>query len=396
MVDRDFGGLFWGKVTSNVSVWVHGVVAAIVVFDATGSALAVSLVSAVQFLPQVLLSPLSGILADKGHAAIQLLVGRLLCTIGTGGLAVWWSIGPELDGWDAAASVLFFSGIVGLGFVTGGAAMQSVVPSMVTTEELPTAMTLNTAPLSIGRVVGPVIGAIGFTQLGAAPSFMLAALGHFIFVLLLVFCIRVPSAPPETHGDLSMLAAVQFVRKERTVLRLLVAVAALGMASEPLLTLAPAVASRLGSGPGVVGVLAAGFGAGAMLGMIATAVARRWLHEDRVTGLGLAAMILGIVAGSSVVPSEGLVTVGFTVAGVGFTMAMASAGSLIQQRVPAPFRGRVMAMWMMGFVGSRPASAALTGAVSDAWSVDLAMGAVAVTLLVIAAYCRPRQLRREN
>ena len=67
MFDPLFGPLFWGKLVSSSGIWIHNIVAAIVAYDLTGSALVVGLVSVVQFAPQLLFAPLSGKMADRGN-----------------------------------------------------------------------------------------------------------------------------------------------------------------------------------------------------------------------------------------------------------------------------------------------------------------------------------------
>ncbi|MGV0801695.1 MFS transporter, partial [Mycolicibacterium elephantis] len=89
MFDPVFGALFWGKMFSVVAVWTHGIVAAIVMFEATHSALMVGLVGVVQFGPQLIFSPTSGKWADTGDPARQILLGRVLCVAGSGFTAVW-------------------------------------------------------------------------------------------------------------------------------------------------------------------------------------------------------------------------------------------------------------------------------------------------------------------
>ena len=84
MFDPVFGALFWGKMFAVVAVWTHGIVAAIVMYDATQSALMVGLVGVVQFGPQLILSPTSGKWADTGNPARQILLGRVLCVAGSG------------------------------------------------------------------------------------------------------------------------------------------------------------------------------------------------------------------------------------------------------------------------------------------------------------------------
>lgn len=114
MFDPVFGPFFWGKVLSTFGIWIYNIVAVIVAFQITGSALVVGLVSAIQFAPQLLFAPLSGKMADRGNAALQIVLGRALIALGSGGLATWiWLVGVEaLPG---AAPVLGSSLLVGLG-----------------------------------------------------------------------------------------------------------------------------------------------------------------------------------------------------------------------------------------------------------------------------------------
>lgn len=155
MFDPVFGVLFWGKMFSVVAVWTHGIVAAIVMYDATGSALMVGLVGVVQFAPQLIFSPTTGKWADTGNPARQILMGRVLCVLGSGAVALWLALSEQ----HAAAAVLAGTLLVGIGFVVGGPAMQSIVPNLIRDGELSTAMALNSIPMTIGRMIGPVIGA---------------------------------------------------------------------------------------------------------------------------------------------------------------------------------------------------------------------------------------------
>ena len=106
MVDPVFGALFWGKIFSVVAVWTHGIVAAIVMYDVTGSALMVGLVGVAQFAPQLVLSPTSGKWADTGNPARQILLGRVLCTAGSGVIAGWLFVQPGLQGMSVAVPML--------------------------------------------------------------------------------------------------------------------------------------------------------------------------------------------------------------------------------------------------------------------------------------------------
>ena len=397
MLDPTFGGLFWGKVTSAVAVWIHATVAAIVVFEATRSAFAVGLAVAAQYLPQILLSAWSGSMADRGHVfgqmvAGQMVAGRVLCTVGSGGLVLWLLLRGEADGWTGAWPVVISTFVVGLGFVVGGPAQQSIVPRLVTPEELSTAMTLNTAPMTIARITGPVIGALMVVHGGAAEAFALSVVGHVIFLALLTR-ITLPDAEPHEPGvDYSIRAGLSYVRLHRPLLLVLIGCAVTGISQEPSITLAPSLADELGGGAQLIGSFTSAFGLGAAAGLlIATLVLRRVAVETVATsGIVLTAMGSALAA---VAFTPATAIAGFALTGVGFTFANAAFTTLAQRMAPPHLRGRVMAMWALGFLGSRPLAGFFLGAATDLTSVHLAIASIVLFLLAAAYVLRPANLR---
>src|SRR5690554_2520356 len=88
LADSTVGPYVAAKLGSAIAVWIHNVVAAIVVFELSGSAVLVGAVSIAQFIPQVLLAPSMGALADRGNRRLQVAVGRLTMAAGSATLAV--------------------------------------------------------------------------------------------------------------------------------------------------------------------------------------------------------------------------------------------------------------------------------------------------------------------
>ncbi|MFN3002939.1 MFS transporter [Mycolicibacterium wolinskyi] len=385
MFDPVFGALFWGKMFSVVAVWTHGIVAAIVIFNATSSAVMVGLVGVAQFLPQLILSPTSGKWADVGNPARQILLGRVLCIAGSGSTAVWLGVAPDLQGSAVAIPVLVGSTLVGFGFVIGGPAMQSIVPSLIREGELPTAMALNSIPMTIGRILGPAIGAYLAAHLGAAPGFAISAGLHLVFALFLVL-VTFPTRPERSpDGDYRVRAALRYVWRDRPLLLALIAVTTVGFASDPSITLTPSMAEDLGGGTRLVGWLSAAFGIGAALGMAVLAVLRGRLESARVSSIGLWLLVIGcgLLAAGSV---TAVALAGFAIAGLGFGWAMTGLSTVVQERAPDELRGRIMALWLVGFLGSRPFAAALLGGAADLFNVRVAFViAAALTLVVTLA-----------
>jgi MFS family permease len=391
MFDPVFGSLFWGKMFAVVAVWTHGIVAAIVMYDATRSALMVGLVGVVQFGPQLILSPTSGKWADTGNPARQILLGRVLCVAGSGLAAVWFFADPGLRGLPAAVPVLAGSMLVGFGFVVGGPAMQSIVPNIIRAGELSTAMALNSMPMTVGRIVGPAAGAYLAAHLGSASGFAVSAGLHLIFALFLVV-VRFPAPPQRVSGaDYRVRAAVKYVWRDRPLFLALIGVATVGIASDPSITLAPSMADELGGGSRMVGMLSASFGVGAAVGMVVLAVMGSRLASEKVSAVGLAGMAAGsAVLAFGTVPAVALA--GFALAGLSFGAAMTGLATLVQERAPEQLRGRIMALWLVGFVGSRPIAAAVLGGTADLVGVQAAFAVATALCVVVTVLCRPSNL----
>jgi predicted MFS family arabinose efflux permease len=371
---------------------IHAVTASIVVYQATGSALATGLVSVAQFTPQLMLSLVSGKWADLRDPAYQILVGRLLCIVGSGVLTLLFAFQEPAAGWWTASPVLFASLLVGIGFVVGGPAMQSVVPRLVSRDEMSRAMALNTIPMTMSRVAGPVLGALVYKESGPAAAFACATAGHGLLAVL-VMRIKLPQAIPRVAGaDYSVRSTLRYVRRDRGLMSALVAVCAAGMGSEVAATLAPPLASRLGESAAAVGLLLGAFGGGALFALVAMTAMPTVFPTVATTTSGVILLSLGNVL-AAVSGSLPLSLFAMVMVGVGFSLSLTAATTLVQLKVAEELRGRVMAVWLIGFSGSRPLAAAGCGLVADLASVNVAFGAMGLLVAALAWRCRPSQLR---
>lgn len=387
-LDPVFGPYFWSKLLSNCGTWTYVVIAAIFAYEVTGSAFAAGLVTVANSAPQ-LLAPFGGKLADRGNAATQIILGSVLTAIGAGGLGVWtWIIGRS-GGMPGLVPVLLSSLVVGIGFAIGGPAMQSIVPRLIGPGELPAAMSLNSVPLTVGRAVGPVLGAAIATTVGFPAAFALAAGAHLILALV-VAALRIPVPDRGTgEADYSIRTAVVHVVRDRPLLFLLIGITAVGIGVDPSVTLAPALALTFGQSPEFAGMIATAFGIGAGLGFLLFRPANAIVGLHRLSPGGLVLIAVGLAA-AGVVPNPGLLLVAFSIAGIGMTVAFTSITTLIQDRTPDILRGRVMALWFVGFVGARPTASSSSGAIADWLGPTIALLGVALVVLCAAWFCRPR------
>ncbi|MGY2003541.1 MFS transporter [Blastococcus sp. SYSU DS1024] len=391
VTDPVFGPYWAGKLLANVGIWIQNIASAALVWQLTASAFLVGLVSFAQFVPQLVLTPVSGAMADRGSPRRQILLGRVLCALGATVLSGWVLLTPDVADvppWVVMVSAL----VVGIGFSVGGPAMHSLLPSLVRPGELPRAVALDNLTLSVGRAVGPAVGGVVAATAGYGIAFGLAAVGHVVF-LLAVFRLRTPGAATAPGPRLSVGAGIRYLRTDPVVGVLLLGITAVGIGADPAVTLGPALSDRLGGGPQLVGLLASAFGVGALLGFVVHAGLLRFLDHARLATTGLVLLALSAV-GLALAGSEAAAVTAFAVGGVGMTLAMNGVTTLLYDRVPREYIGRIMALWLVGFVGSRPLAAALNGALTDLVSVVAALLATAVFVLGVAAVCRPSVLRR--
>ncbi|WP_146900849.1 MFS transporter [Cellulomonas aerilata] len=381
LTDRTFGRYMAGNLVTMLGTWIFTIVAVVVAYGATGSAAVAGAVTAAQFAPQILLGPLAGAAADRWDRRTQAAVGHSIAAAGTGGLAVWvWTQG--LDG-AVAVPLVAASAVHGIGASIAGPAMLSLVPSLVRPSELPTAVTLGMAPLPLGRALGPLLGTALAAAVHPALAFAVTSACSLAFVVMLRG-LRPRTVVVPGEGRDGVPGVWTYLRRNRPLVVLLVCVGAVGVGTDPSITLAPALSTQLTGGTGLSGSIATAFGIGAGLGFAVLPPARRALGLRRYGYAGLLLMAAGNVV-SAVGPTVVPVLAGFVLAGAGLTVTMTGLSSTLQMSLPEAIRGRVMALWSVAFVGTRPLAAVANGLVTDHLSAPVAL--CGVGLVAAGAGC---------
>jgi len=279
---------------------------------------------------------------------------------------------------------------LGLG-VTSAASIppqQALIASLVDPEELPTAVALNSMTYNLARAVGPALGAASVEYLGIPASFLLNSFSYLVFVLALL--VLRPRAQETAPRETSRLRdALGLLREDPRLLAFLIVVAAVGFASDPVNTLAPAFAHAFGRRDTVAGFIIGAFGAGAV--SAALLVAGRVAGSRKRLTVTLGLLGCGVIA-FSLTPWLPLAFVFLFVAGVGYLASNTSATTRLQLGVSEAQRGRMMALWGVAFLGLRPLASLADGAIASVAGVRTAgvilalpalMGAV---LLVLVRY----------
>ncbi|HEX6222445.1 MAG TPA: MFS transporter [Acidimicrobiia bacterium] len=374
-----FGPYIIGNFASNIGNWFQNVAAGIVVFQLTGSNTLVGTVSVLQFMATLLLSPWSGALADSFDRRKLLILAQCISATGAVGLAIW--VGLEgVEGLPGVWPVLAGTGVIGLGYAVGISAMNALVPALVEPTDLEDAIALNSSSFTLARAVGPALAGLVVAAAGAAWAFGINAL-TFVPLIIVLAIIRPRDIERDLDGDRSVRAGFAYVRERPSMLWIVLATLTVGWAGDPVNTLAPAYAEMFGLDETFVGLQVAAFGAGAAVMSMFVGMVRRRLAIEATTRVGMVVLALGLLGFATAV-NEVVVIVSLFVAGIGFLLGVTTTNSNLQHRLHEDMRGRVMALWSMAFLGSRPIAGLIDGGMADLVSPRVGVLSAIVPLLV--------------
>ncbi len=375
---RRFGLFFSGNFVSATGTWLQNIAQAILIFRLTGSTFFVALVNAAQFLGPVLLAPWAGSTADRYDRRRILLVAQGSSALIAAILALLSLLG------QITVPILLGCALgIGLGHALSVPATQALLPSLVDEEDIAVGIALNASTFNLARAVGPIAGAFVVAGLGFTWAFMLNSVS-FLAVLIALFAVK----PRPQHFVRSrrapLLDSLRVVRSNSTLLLMLVTVAVVSVAADPVTTLTPVFATAVFSRPdSFTGILVSGFGLGAVIGV--SFVAHRVTASIRIVGLALGLLGVGVACfGLSSTAEVGLVSL--VLAGVGYLTAVTLATTMIHASIVEEHRGRVMAIWSMSFFGIRPLASLIDGSMESLAGPRTAALCMAVPALLLAGW----------
>lgn len=360
---------------------MQNVAASLLIYDLTGSAFMVGACNFSLFLASLVLAPVAGSAADRIDRR------RVLLAVSILGAAITWVLaGITAAGVVTAWSLLLSMMVLGVAIAFMAPAMFALVPSLVGEDRLDQAMGLVSASMNIGRTLGPLLAAWLIETAGYSTSFAVNASSFGVFAGVLVLIRPRQRTTVEPEGDRPRLReAFATVRQSPSGPALFGAVAVSSVASDPIYTLAPVLSvDVLDAGQRGAGLLVGAYGLGAAL---TAAVVLPRLTRARVVARGLTGVGVGIVL-VAVAPSLEVALVGAALAGAGSLLALTRATTLIQAGMPEGQLGRVMALWSVCFVGTRPPAALVDGLLAEVASARVATASFGVLALATAAWMR--------
>ncbi len=375
-----------GALVSNAGTWMQRVAQDWLVLTVltNHSPIALGVTTGLQFLPTLLLSPVSGLLADRlpkrklmiWTQALMGLTALLLGLLVLSGAATLWQ-------------VYLLATVLGVVSAVDTPTRQTFVAEMVPADKLSNAVGLNSASFNSGRLIGPDLAGLLIAAFGTGPVFLInaASFGATITALLamrvseLTPIQRAPRAGGQIRAGLSYI-------KHRPDLLIILGIAGMvgtfGLNFQ--MTTALMATQVYGKGAGEYGLLGSIMAIGSLAGAL---LAARRRHPRMRLLLG-AALCFGIFACvASLMPTYATFAIALIPTGMSSLTLMTAANTIIQMTTEPAMRGRVIALYMAVFAGGTPLGAPIIGWVGEVfgarWTIAVG-GIVSLVCAVIASF----------
>lgn len=336
-------------------------------------------------LPFILFAIPAGLLADRISRRFVMAASEALRAAALGAILLLLWLG------SMTLPLLALLGFVAVcGTVAYSVAAPALVPSLVTSAQLPAA----NARIELARTVafagGPALGGVLVGWTGAAPVFGFAAALSIIAVVLLSGIHEPPrTAVPRRHPLQEIREGATFVLHHPLLRPVFVTQFIFNTASFLLLAVfVPYAVHRLGLSATEVGLTLAMYGVGMVAGALAATRVMQRLAFGTVIGLGPVTGFIaaGVMALTTIAPQPWLAGLSFFLLGAGPILWVISTTTLRQSVTPPSLLGRVSAINIMSY-GARPLGSALGAIVGGLYGAEtclyLAAAIFAAQALVI-------------
>jgi MFS family permease len=386
---RTFRIVFFGAFVSSIGGWMMSVILGAYAFTISHSSAFVGEVGFALLGPSLVLSMVGGMVADvvdRRWMLITVSIGELVCCA---------ALAAVCTGHSPSHLLIFLLAVLlGVGSALYGPAYSAVLPALVGADNLPGAISLNSAQMNASRVIGPVIGGIAYHAVGVSWVFAASAV-TYLFVIGALFAVRLPEVPslPHARGLRQLTAGIDYARRDRIVGRSLVTVFFFSLLSLPFIGLLPVIAAdnlRISPKSTGFGLLYATFGIGALIGALSIGTvlvraSRPLVVRVGMLGFAVCLAVFGLLRSPLLAYP--------VVAAVGaFYFAMITAlSTAMQERLDDAVRGRVMALWIMAFGGTVAIGNLVAGQVAGSVGVTPVVLAGAVVALLLVWFADVRE-----
>ena len=388
-----------GGIVSNVGTWMQRVAQDWLVLQLSGNnGTALGITTGLQFLPTLLLAPYAGAVADRFPKRRLLQISQVAMAVPAAVLGLL-AVSGRAEQWHVYVIALAF----GVATAFDAPIRQAFVSELVGPEDISNAVGLNSASFNAGRIIGPAVAGLMIAALGSGPTatgwviLINAASYGAVIVALQLMTGRVAerqTAAPRRKG--MVRDGVRYIRGRPDLLLVLAVMGFVGTFGLNFQLTSALMATEIyGKGAGEYGILGSTMALGSITG--ALLAARRGSPSLRL--VMLAAVAFGAVEiVIALMPTYPMFVVLTPLIGITAMTTITSANTTMQLSVPAELRGRVMALYLMVFMGGTPIGSPIVGWVGQTfgarWSL-IGGGVMSIlgTVVCLALFMRRRSAR---
>ncbi|MEV3990566.1 MFS transporter [Streptomyces sp. NPDC049837] len=378
---RNYRLFFTGAIVSNTGTWMARITQDWLVLSLTGSAAAVGITTALQFLPMLLFGLYGGVIADRYPKRRLLLLSQ--GALGLCGLAL---AVLTLSGHVQVWHVYLIAFLLGMVTVVDTPARQSFVSELVGPAQLRNAVSLNSANFQSARLVGPAVAGLLIASIGSGWAFLVNGLSFLapLTALLLMRTGELHKVERAPRGKGQLREGLRYVAGRPELIWPIALVGFIGTFGFNFPIWLTAFADGVFHvGPGTYGFLNTLMAVGSLAGALLSA--RRGTSRLRLlVGAAMAFGVLEIAAALS--PAFWLFALLLVPIGMLGLTVNVTANSSVQMATDPVMRGRVMSLYMMVFVGGTPLGAPLLGWITDTYGARVGFatgGAVSLAAAVV-------------
>jgi MFS family permease len=383
-----------GQLIKLIGVWMMFIAQDWLVLQLSGdSATALGVVTALQFTPVLLLTLLSGRLADRYDKRLLLFVANAAWSV----LALLMSL-LVLTGVVALWHIFVFAALLGVANAVETPVRQAFVSELVGMSLLPNALSLSAATFNSARIIGPALAGVAIATLEVGPVFLISAVSSLAPLVLLgrmraEELHREALLPRGERDSARVVDGLRYVWKRPDLLLPMALMSVMGMVLFNFqLTLAVLAKTVFKTGAASFGLFTTALAVGALGGALAGSGRRERPSIYCVIGAALAFAALGTLVGLAT--SYWLVVVLLVPTGFFMVFFAQASNQRVQLGVDAAFRGRVMALWVLVFLGTNPVGAPLVGWVAETYGAGASIWLGGLISLAAAGLALVWQLRR--
>ncbi|MBS16590.1 MAG: MFS transporter [SAR202 cluster bacterium] len=387
--NRNFRFLVFGMISMIGGMNVQMLARSQLGWDLTGSSLAVTLVGVGFAPPMLLFSLFGGVVSDRFDNKNIIQLGQLGVIAITTFIAI--SIFTNTITIYHLIIVSFFQGTFWAFMMP---ARQSIIAELVDENQLNNAVSLNAAGMSLTTMVSPAIGGLVYHYFGPGMTYVLIT---FFCIIAIISTSMIPKSKTKVQKKSKVLGEIKevfIILKDNTLLLYLIMLALVTtLLSLPTRTLFAPYASELLSGGALeVGLMLASIGGGALIGTLVAA------SIPQKTKKGKFILLTSLLSGLSILVL-GFSSITIFSIFLCFFLGLGDAGrrslnpSMIIEKTPNEYRGRVMGFYAMSF-GFIPLGAIPMGIISDKYGVNIAFIFSGLALIIFTMLLTNRKVIR--